>query len=98
MMVEIGTPFFVKSIGQKRFLYRETDSETFVTMMRAYENRRPDQEYNEAIAEACRELLCQIVKPKLALHYVVAAKKRNLLWDLLPEQIVGAAVRRMEHD
>ena len=83
---------------QRRQLYRESDSKAFVTMMRAYENRRPDQEYNEAIAEACRELLCRIAKPKQALRYVVAAKKRNLLWDLLPEQIAGAALRRTDHD
>ena len=35
----------------------------------------------------CRELLTTIVKPALAVRYVVALGRRDLLWDLLPEYI-----------
>ena len=50
---------------------------------------------NSPYAAACRELLCRLVKPKLALRYVVAAKKRNLLWDMLPEQIFRSRTRHL---
>ena len=39
------------------------------------------------MTDKCRELLTEIVKPTLAVHYVVALGKQNLLWDLLPEYI-----------
>ena len=83
---------------ERRKRYRDTDSKAFTAMMRAAENRAPNQEEGEAIAAACRELLCKLEKPGPLLRYVVAAKKRNLLWALLPEQIAAAAVRRTKDD
>ena len=41
---------------------------------------------NEVMAK-CRELLTAIVRPTLAVRYVVALGRRDLLWDLLPEYI-----------
>ena len=35
----------------------------------------------------CRELLTAIARPTLAVRYVVALGRRDLLWDLLPEHI-----------
>ena len=35
------------------------------------------------VSKVCRKLLDKIVRPSLAVPYVVALGKRNLLWDLL---------------
>ena len=62
-------------------------------MMDGYANKPYSQSYREAVAEVCRKLLTNIVKPKLAVRYVVTLGKQNLLWDLLPEQIEKEARR-----
>ena len=43
--------------------------------------------YRDAVTAKCRELLTAIVRPALAVRYVVALGRRDLLWDLLPEYI-----------
>ena len=68
--------------GRKQ-LIRENDSESFSAMMQAYLNKRSFQSYRDAVSVKCRELLDKLVKPTLAVRYVVACGKRNLLWDLL---------------
>ena len=52
-------------------------------MMGAYLEKRSAQDYREAVSAQCRVRLDQIVKPSIAVRYVVALGKRNLLWDLL---------------
>ena len=44
----------------------------------------------------CRELLNDIVKPSVAVRYVVALGKRDLLWDMLIDQIERNVLRREE--
>ena len=39
------------------------------------------------VSRICRKLLNRIARPSLAVRYVVALGKRNLLWDLLPDHI-----------
>ena len=39
------------------------------------------------VSKVCRKLLNKIIRPSLAVPYVVALGKRNLLWDLLPDHI-----------
>lgn len=39
------------------------------------------------VSKVCRKLLNKSVRPSLAVPYVVALGKRNLLWDLLPDHI-----------
>ena len=82
---------------ERRRLHRDTDSEAFTVMMNAYEVRTPEQDGRTAISAACRKLLRRIARPRMALRYVVAVGKRGLLWDLLPEEIAGAALRRTDH-
>ena len=43
--------------------------------------------YREAVAKVCRSRLDKIVRPRLAVQYVVAIGKRNLLWDLLTDKV-----------
>ena len=56
-------------------------------MMKAYLHKPFSQSYREAVAKVCRSRLDKIVRPRLAVQYVVAIGKRNLLWDLLPDKV-----------
>ena len=50
-------------------------------MMKAYLHKPFSQSYREAVAKVCRSRLDKIVRPRLAVQYVVAIGKRNLLWE-----------------
>lgn len=43
--------------------------------------------YRDAVARECRNLLKEIVNLNLAVRYLVALGRRDLLWDLVPELI-----------
>ena len=68
---------------KKRQLHRPGDSQIFDDLMEAYLSKRNSQHYREAVSTRCRELLNEIVRPQMAVRYVEALGKRNLLWDLL---------------
>ena len=72
---------------EKKQLFRERDSKAFTAMMRAFADKSASQGYRDAVTAKCRELLTAIVRPALAVRYVVALGRRDLLWDLLPEHI-----------
>ena len=72
---------------ERKKLFRKTDSEAFTEMMKAYLHKPFSQSYREAVAKVCRSRLDKIVRPRLAVQYVVAIGKRNLLWDLLPDKV-----------
>ena len=72
---------------EKKQLFRESDSKTFTAMMRAFADKSASRSYRNAVTAKCRELLTAIVRPTLAVRYVVALGRRDLLWDLLPEHI-----------
>ena len=71
----------------KKQLFRESDSKAFTAMMRAFADKSASRSYRDAVTAKCRELLTAIVRPTLAVRYVVALGRRDLLWDLLPEYI-----------
>ena len=81
---------------ERKKLLRETDSAQFCTMMTAYVEKPFAQDYRKAVSMKCRELLNDIVKPSVAVRYVVALGKRDLLWDLLIDQIERNVLRREE--
>jgi len=81
------------SAAERKRPHRENDSAAFAFMMDAYENKLYAQSYREAVSAACRKLLDKIMNPRLAVRYIVALGKRNLLWDLVPEQIEKEALR-----
>ena len=68
---------------KKRQLHRPGDSPVFDDLMDAYLGKRNSQHYKEAVSARCQELLNEIVRPQMAVRYVEALGKRNLLWDLL---------------
>lgn len=72
---------------EKKQLFRESDSKAFTAMMRAFADKSASRSYRDAVTAKCRELLAAIVRPTLAVRYVVALGRRDLLWDLLPEHI-----------
>ena len=72
---------------EKKQLFRESDSKAFSAMMRAFADKSASRSYRDAVTAKCRELLAAIVRPALAVRYVVALGRRDLLWDLLPEYI-----------
>ena len=72
---------------ERKKLFRKSDSEAFTEMMKAYLHKTFSQSYREAVAKVCRSRLDKIVRPRLAVQYVVAIGKRNLLWDLLPDKV-----------
>ena len=77
-----------ENIGrEKKQLFRESDSEAFTAMMRAFADKSASRSYRDAVTAKCRELLTAIVRPALAVRYVVALGRRDLLWELLPEYI-----------
>ena len=72
---------------ERKRLFRESDSEAFTAMMRAFADKSASRSYRDAVTVKCRELLTAIIRPTLAVRYVVALGRRDLLWDLLPEHI-----------
>ncbi len=72
----------------RKRLTRDGDSPAFAAMMEAYQKKTASQSYRDAVSTKCRELLDEIVKPVIAVRYVVALGKRGLLWELLPDTIL----------
>ena len=62
-------------------------------MMQAFIDK-PFANYRDTVAVRCRKLLDGIVRPSLAVRYVVAVGKRDLLWELLIDQIEKNVLRR----
>ncbi len=72
----------------RKRLNRDGDSPAFAAMMEACQKKTASQSYRDAVSEKCRELLDMIVKPVIAVRYVVALGKRGLLWALLPDAVL----------
>ncbi|GEM_PF-2677456 len=82
------------SLYDKKKLYRDEDSERFIAMMEAYENKLSSDSYREAVAKKCREFLDDIIKPKFAVRYVVALNARDFMWDVLFDKVEENVLRR----
>lgn len=72
---------------ERKQLRRPADSPDFQKMMEAYLSAPFSGNERAVVSKVCRKLLDKIVWPSLAVPYVVALGKRNLLWDLLPDHI-----------
>ena len=72
---------------ERKQLRRPADSPAFRKMMEAYLSAPFNGSERAVVSKVCRKLLNKIVRPSLAVPYVVALGKRNLLWDLLPDHI-----------
>ncbi|WP_243425120.1 RNA dependent RNA polymerase [Acutalibacter muris] len=85
-----------RSTDRKKYL-RNTDSDSFHQMMNAYLEQPLRHDYREIVADKCREILDIIEKPRLAVRYVVALGKRDLLWDLLIDHIEENVLKEESH-
>ena len=85
-----------QATDRKKYL-RDTDSVAFQHMMNAYLELPLRHDYREVVASKCRELLDQVVHPKVAVQYVVALGKRDLLWDLLIDHIEENVLKEENH-
>ena len=85
-----------RSTDRKKYL-RNTDSDSFHQMMNAYLEQPLRYDYREVVASKCRELLDRVVRPRLAVQYVVALGKRNLLWELLIDHIEESVLKEEPH-
>ena len=80
-------------VQDRKHLLRAADSPAFTAMMQAFIDQ-PFANYRDTVAVRCRKLLDRIVRPSLAVRYVVAVEKRDLLWELLIDQIEKNVLRR----
>ncbi|MBQ3955493.1 MAG: hypothetical protein II680_06355, partial [Clostridia bacterium] len=70
----------------RKELFRDRDSAVFSRMMWAYLEGASAGDYRAAVAEECGKMLCETVKPKIAVQVLVALGRRDLLWELIPER------------
>ena len=77
----------LEAARERKQLHRPADSPDFQKMMEAYLSAPFSGNERAVVSKVCRKLLDKIVRPSLAVPYVVALGKRNLLWDLLPDHI-----------
>ena len=77
----------LEAARERKQLRRPADSPDFQKMMEAYLSAPFSGNERAVVSRVCRKLLNKIVRPSLAVPYVVAIGKRNLLWDLLPDHI-----------
>lgn len=85
-----------RSTDRKKYL-RDTDSDSFQKMMNAYLEQPLRHDYREVVASKCRELLDRVVRSRLAVQYVVALGKRDLLWELLIDHIEENVLKEEPH-
>lgn len=85
-----------QATDRKKYLC-DTDSTASRQMMNAYLQQPLRHDYREIVSQKCRELLDGIVNPRLAVRYVVALGKRNLLWDLLIDHIEENVLKEVPH-
>lgn len=77
----------LEAAQERKQLRRPADSPAFQKMMEAYLSAPFSGNERAVVSKVCRKLLNKIVRPSLAVPYVVALGKQTLLWDLLPDHI-----------
>ncbi|WP_294756487.1 hypothetical protein [uncultured Flavonifractor sp.] len=77
----------LEAARERKQLRRPADSPDFQKMMEAYLSAPFSGNERAVVSRVCRKLLNRIIRPSLAVPYVVALGKRNLLWDLLLDHI-----------
>lgn len=78
-----GIQFVVLIPGQA---IRPSDSPLFREIMQTYTDEPFAKDYKQAPTEFCRQKLRLLVKPRLAVRYLTALDRRDLLWILVPEE------------
>ena len=81
---------------ERKKLHRDTDSDIFTAMMNAYEEKSSGVSARDAVSAVCRKQIKEILNPRMAVRYLVALGKRNLLWDVVPDAVEKEAKRYAE--
>lgn len=84
-----------RETAQKQ-LHRPGDSPLFREMIQAYSEAPYVKDYKEQPTEVCKRKLRPLVKPRLAVQYLVALGRRDLLWTLVPEEALREVKRYAE--
>lgn len=84
-----------RETAQKQ-LHRPGDSPLFREMIQAYSEAPYVKDYKEQPTEVCKRKLRLLVKPRLAVQYLVALGRRDLLWTLVPEEALREVKRYAE--
>lgn len=71
---------------QQKQLIRSSDPPLFREIMQTYADEPFAKDYKQAPTELCRQKLRDLVKPRLAVRYLTALDRRDLLWILVPEE------------
>lgn len=82
--------------AQQKQLYRKGDSPLFREMIKAYADEPFAKDYSEEPTKVCRRKLLLLVKARLAIRYLVALGRRDLLWTLVPEETLREVKRYVE--
>lgn len=77
-------------------LIRPSDSLLFREIMQTYTDEPFAKDYKQAPTEFCRQKLRLLVKPRLAVRYLTALDRRDLLWILVPEEALREVKRYAE--
>ena len=80
----------------RKELFRDRDSAVFSRMMWAYLEGASAGNYRASVAEECGKMLCETVRPKIAVQVLVALERRDLLWELIPERAEKEVKRHAE--
>lgn len=81
---------------ERKKLHRDTDSDVFAGLMKAYEEKSSGISARDAVSAVCRKLIKEILNPRMAVRYLVALGKRNLLWDVVPDAVEKEVKRYAE--
>ena len=65
-------------------------------MIKAYADEPFAKDYSEEPTKVCRRKLLLLVKARLAIRYLVALGRRDLLWTLVPEETLREVKRYVE--
>lgn len=81
---------------QQKQLIRPSDPPLFREMIQTYADEPFAKDYKQAPTELCRQKLRLLVKPRLAVRYLTALDRRDLLWILVPEEALREVKRYAE--
>ncbi len=81
---------------QQKQLIRPSDPPLFREMIQTYADEPFAKDYKQAPTALCRQKLRDLVKPRLAVRYLTALDRRDLLWILVPEEALREVKRYAE--
>ena len=82
--------------SRQKQLVRPSDPPLFREMIQTYADEPFAKDYKQPPTELCRQKLRLLVRPRLAVQYLTALDRRDLLWTLVPEEALREVKRYAE--